>query len=224
MKTALITGSARRLGKEIAQSLIADGWKVIIHYNTTHPSLELQHLAKVVVQADLTKFEELPKLFSHGKIDLLINSASIYEKISFLESTEQDFDNNYNIHVKAPYFLSQMFAKQGGSHIINIVDSYVSKDKTVHFPYLASKKALLGLSQMLSVELAPQVRVNAILPGLVDDVSDNMGDEFKEKRRQQLPQKEFVKSTDIIQAIKSLINSNLTGQNIYVDAGEQFIK
>lgn len=223
MKTAIVTGSAKRLGKEIALGLIADGWQVIIHYHTTHPSLELQHLAKVVVQADLTKTDETQKLFQHGKVDLLVNSASVYEKKKFAESTEADFDANIGIHLKAPYFLSQRFAAQGGSHIINIVDAFTVNDRSIYFPYLLSKKALRDLTCMLAVALAPEVRVNAVMPGAMREYSDNLDDDFKARRKALIPQGDFASSKEVVAAIKFLTDSQLTGQEIFVDAGEHLI-
>jgi pteridine reductase len=218
MKTALVTGSGRRLGKEIAQSLADAGWDVIWHYNTTKPPAGVKS-----VQANLQNIAELPKLFQHGKVDLLINSASIFEQNRFAESTPQQFDDNFNLHVKAPYFLAQSFAKQGGSHIINIVDAFTIRNKASYFPYLLSKKALLNLTRMLAVELGPNIRVNAILPGAMRNFSDNLNDEFKQRRKEQLPQGDFATSEDVIKAIKFLNETNLTGQEIYVDAGEHLI-
>ena len=223
MKTALVTGSAKRLGREIALELASEGWEVIAHHNTTLPDAELRKHAKAIVQADLSDVSQIAKLFSHGKIDLLINNASIYERKSFSASSEKDFDDNINIHLKAPYFLSQKFASQGGSHIINIVDAFTRKNKTAFFPYLLSKKALLDLSRMLAAELAPQVRVNAILPGVIREFTSNLDPEFLAKRKAMLPQGDFASKADIINAIRSLLESNLTGQEIYVDAGEQMI-
>ena len=220
MKTALVTGSAKRLGKEIATSLANNGWKVIWHHNST----PIDVAGAVSVKADLTDFGQLPKLFEHGKVDLLINSASIYERKKFADSTEDDFDRNINLHVKAPYFLSQYFAKQTeNGHIINIVDAFIVKNKTVHFPYLLSKKALWDLTKMLAIELAPNIRVNAILPGAMREYSDNLDPEFKARRKAQIPQGEFATSKEVISAINFLINSELTAQEIYVDAGEHLL-
>ena len=224
MKTALITGSAKRLGREIALSLTNDGWEIIVHHNKTAPDAELVKLAKAVVQADLLNFNELPELFRHGKIDLLVNSASVYEKKSFAASTEQDFDDNINIHLKAPYFLSQLFAKQAtNGHIINIVDAFTKRSKTNFFPYLLSKKALLDLTKMLAAELAPNIRVNAILPGVMREFSTNLDPEFLAKRKALIPQGDFASSADVVKTIKFLNETSLTGQEIYVDAGEQLI-
>ena len=223
MKTALVTGSAKRLGREIALGLIADGWQVIVNYHNSHPDLELQHQAKVVVQADLADIKQHEKLFQHGKIDLLVNSASVYEKKKFMESSEADFDANMDVHVKAPYFLSQRFAAQGGSHIINIVDAFTVNDKSIYFPYLLSKKALRDLSRMLAVALAPDVRVNSIMPGAMREYSDNLDADFKARRKALIPQGDFASSKDVIKAIKFLNESSFTGQEIFVDAGEHLI-
>jgi len=223
VKTALITGGAKRLGRHIALALAANGWDVVAHYNSTQPDAELKKATKTCVQADLMNANELSKLFEHGKIDLLINSASIYEKIAFAESAESDFERNFALHVKAPYFLSQKFSQQGGSHIINIIDAFVVNNKTKFFPYLLSKKSLLELSHMLAVELAPKVRVNAILPGVMREFNSNLDPDFLAQRKKLLPQGDFASANEVVQAINFLADSNLTGQEIYVDSGEHLI-
>lgn len=223
VKRALITGGAKRLGRHIALALAKSGWEVVIHYNSTQPDTELKKVTKAFVQADLMNSNELDSLFKCGKIDLLINSASIYEKIGFIDSKESDFERNFALHVKAPYFLSQKFASQGGSHIINIVDAFVVNHKTKFFPYLLSKKSLLELSRMLAVELAPKVRVNAILPGVMREFNSNLDQDFLAQRRKLLPQGDFASANEVVQAIKFLCESVLTGQEIYVDSGEHLI-
>jgi NAD(P)-dependent dehydrogenase (short-subunit alcohol dehydrogenase family) len=225
MKTALVTGSAKRLGRKIAIDLASDGWNVIIHYHKTKPDAALKKITNIEpVKADLLDFNQLPKLFQHGKVDLLINSASIYEKKKFLNSTEKDFDDNFDIHVKAAYFLSQYFAKQTKKgHIINMVDAFTVSNKSVYFPYLLSKKALLDLSRMLAVELAPNIRVNSIMPGVMKEFTDNLNPAFVKSRKKNLPQGDFASAEDVSRAIKFLNDSSLTGQEIYVDSGEHLL-
>lgn len=234
-RNALITGASKRLGREIAIALANKGWNIAIHHNTSPPDEVLAELEKTgvkvtSVKADLLNSKEFRKIIPEaakklGEITLLINSASIFEKIKFMETDENTFDSNFDIHVKAPFFLSQDFAIQchSGGQIINIIDSNSIRNKTLHFAYLLSKKSLRNLSHMLSYELGPKIRVNSILPGPLMEYPGNDGSEYLDKRKNSLPLKEFATSKEVISALLYLVDSTLTGQEIFVDGGEQLL-
>ena len=160
-----------------------------------------------------------------GEITLLVNSASIFEKCKFTETEEDIFDRHMNINFKAPFFLSQDFAKQctNNGHIVNICDTFTNKRKTSYFAYLLSKKVFRSFSKMAAAELAPKIRVNAVLPGAVEEYSENVDPQFLEKRINELPMKKLVKVDEIIKAILQLEESNLTGQELFLDGGEQLL-
>jgi pteridine reductase len=234
-KNAIVTGAAKRLGRDIALELAKNGWNIAVHYNTTEPKDVLKEIAAlgvkaVAVKGDLLNFDEVSKLIAKaakqlGEITLLVNNASIFEKIKFMESDENVFDSHMDIHVKAPFFLAQEFHLQchSGGQIINIVDSFVCRNKSTYFTYLLAKKALRDLSKMLAVELAPAVRVNAVLPGAIEEYRSNFDQDFINRRLGNLPMKKLVTSKDVTNAIMFLTNSNLTGQEIFVDSGEQLL-
>lgn len=233
-KNAIITGGARRLGGEISLALAQNGWNVAIHHNTTSPAKLLSDISNLGVkavglQADLLNHEEVSKLVSRaakelGEITLLVNSASIFEHIRFRESDENAYDAHMDIHVKAPFFLSQEFAFQcHQGQIINIIDSSVTSNDGGHFAYFLAKKSLRELTHMLAKDLAPSIQVNAVFPGAVEEFSNNVSQEFLSQRMNKLPMKKLATAKDITDAVVLLANSSLTGQEVFVDGGEHLI-
>jgi len=226
LKNALVTGAASRLGAEIAVALAEDGWNVAVHHNNSNPDKVLARINKTGVKttalkADLLDINQVSKLIQRaakelGEITLLVNSASIFEHIKFMESDENAYDSHMDIHVKAPFFLSQEFALQcHKGQIINIIDSAIQKNNGGHFVYFLSKHALRDLSQMLAKKLAPNIQVNAVLPGIVEEFATNVSPRLKESS--------LVSAKQLTGAIISLANSDLTGQEIFVDNGKKLI-
>jgi NAD(P)-dependent dehydrogenase (short-subunit alcohol dehydrogenase family) len=233
-KNALVTGAARRIGRDIALALANNGWNVAVHHNSTSADEVTNEIKKlgvkaIAIKADLDNPGDTKKLIAKakaelGEINLLVNNASIFEKVSFKDTSEDVFDRHMNIHLKAPFFLAQEFATQtSNGQIINIVDSKVTKNRTAYFAYLLSKKSLADLTRMLAVELAPNIRVNAILPGLTE-LSDEVDQEYINKRVSQLPLQRKVATSEITDALLYLANSGAhTGQSLYLDSGENLL-
>ncbi|RMD46745.1 MAG: SDR family NAD(P)-dependent oxidoreductase, partial [Aquificota bacterium] len=180
-KNALITGAGKRIGKEIAKNLIKEGANVILHYRSSKEGIEeLEKIAlskgvKVLpIKADLTKMEDLNFLIKESllffkKIDILINNASVFYPTPLDEVREEDLDLFYQIHVKAPFFLSKeigkvMYENKEG-RIINISDYSALRPYKDYTPYIISKGAMLTMTRAFAKEFAPYVLVNAILPG-----------------------------------------------------------
>ncbi len=190
-KNALITGSAKRIGKVIALNLAKEGANVIIHYNSSEEeALKVKEEAKsygvkaFTVKANLERIDEVMYLSKKslellGSIDILINNASLYYPVPLKEITEKDVDRFYNIHVKAPLFLSKelgfLMYKKGNGRIINIADYSAIRPYPNYTAYTISKGAMLTLTRALAKEFAPYVLVNAVLPGPIvppDDLED----------------------------------------------------
>jgi len=180
-KNALVTGAGKRIGKEIAKNLIEEGANVVLHYHSSKEGIEeLERLAfskgvKVLpIKADFTVMKDIEFLIKETvlffkKIDILINNASIYYPIPLDKATEEDLDLFYNIHVKAPFFLSRelgkiMYQNREG-RIINISDYSALRPYKDFTPYSISKGAMLTMTKAFAKEFAPYVLVNAILPG-----------------------------------------------------------
>lgn len=235
-RTVLITGSAKRVGREIALDLAKQGYNLALHYHNSKQDglllleevLQFKIKAKLY-QADLRVVSECTNLVAEVKsdftdFDVLINSASVFERRDFLEVDEEFLDENIKMHFYAPFFLSQSFAKNcNKGDVINITDTKINTNIPAFFSYLASKKALSSFSEMLALRLAPDIRVNEICPGTVlpdkgfeekgfADVNDN------------LPSKKNSSPKDICETIKLLLTTEcFYGQKFYIDGGEHLL-
>lgn len=231
--TALITGSAKRLGREIAFELAELNYNIAIHYNTSYQKaqelLQLFEKQKVqcsLYQANLENISEIENLIHQVKnefpdFNLLVNSASVFQRINLLNTDETIFNSNFNINFKAPFFLIKEFAVQcKNGHIINMVDSKIAHNDINYIAYTLSKKALGELTTISAKELAPNIRVNGIAPGYIlppDTESQN----YLIKRPEKILLKRKGDPKEIRKTIRFLIeNEFLTGQIIYVDGGD----
>jgi NAD(P)-dependent dehydrogenase (short-subunit alcohol dehydrogenase family) len=181
IRTALISGAARRIGKRMAMDLAAQGWSVAIHYNSSRD--EAQAVASeiaqaggraAIVQGDLSSPAAPQKIIQAaveelGPLTCLINNASRFEPDEADTVTIDDWDSHLDTNLRAPVFLSQAFAAQlpdgEQGNIINIIDQRVWKLNPTFFSYTASKSALWTVTRTLAQSLAPRIRVNAIGPG-----------------------------------------------------------
>jgi NAD(P)-dependent dehydrogenase (short-subunit alcohol dehydrogenase family) len=234
-QTALITGAAKRIGKALSLHLAAQGWNVAIHYNSSdQEAITLQEELKSlytnqqfeIFQADLLNTQKVEKLVpqviqSMHSIDLLINNASIFDKCSFAETNTELFDRNMNINFRAPFILTREFIKHCGKGIIiNMVDTKITNNKSNYASYTLSKKVLWEMTKMTALEVGPQIRVNAIAPGLTLAPQEKPED-YLWKMSGNVPLKRpgglqpVLKSLDYI-----LENDYLTGQLLFCDGGE----
>ncbi|MGD8326038.1 MAG: SDR family oxidoreductase [Sphingomonadales bacterium] len=233
----LITGAGRRIGRHLALRLAEQGWSIAVHHNHAH-----EEAVKVVediksmggkaaaIQADLAQDLSTTALISAatatlgGPMTALINNASIFEHDSFETVTKSSWDRHLNINLRAPFFLSQSFAKalpkdQQGT-IINIIDQRVWKLTPDYMSYTISKSALWTLTQTMAQALAPRIRVNAIGPGPVLK-SIHQDEETFEKQSAALPMRQAATPDDVVQAATYLLDaSSVTGQMIAVDGGQ----
>ncbi len=231
--TVLVTGGGKRIGKAIAIDLASQGYSIALHHHTSHTEAQkVQSQIKAfgvqceIFSCDLSDEFQTSRLMKHvhrkfPKLNLLINSASIFEKSSLLKGNLELFNRHLAVNLKAPLILSRDFARicQKGQ-IINILDTNVVKNKTSHAAYLLTKKALLELTYMSAVELAPRIRVNGIAPGLILPPV-NEKNNYLDRLAKNIPLQKKGDPKYIAQSVRFLIdNSYLTGQIIYVDGGE----
>ena len=231
--TAIVTGSAHRIGRAIALALARDGYNIIIHYNKSiHAAKEVEHtITKMgrkcqLISCDFSNMKQV-SLFIHRAFeffpdcDLLINNASIFERGRLMDTDEDMLDRHLNINLKTPLLLTQEFAKCTSSgHVINILDTKISRVLIEYFAYTLSKKALADFTKMASKELAPAIRVNGVCPGLILPPPGE-DDEYLEKLSKNIPLERRGNPEQVISAIQFLVkNPYVTGQFIYVDGGE----
>ncbi len=234
-QTALVTGASKRIGKAIAEYLAQIGWNVIIHFNSSEkPAKQLVETLSSkflnqkfgMAKANLTNINEVielvPKVVSEfGKFNLLINNASVFNEGYLNETSLEIFDSQLNVNLKAPFFLIRDFAnycKQG--NIINIVDTRITSNKSNFAVYSLSKKALWELTKMAALEFAPEIRVNAIAPGVTLPPAGE-DKNYLNKLAQNIPMKKPGGVEPILKSINYILENNyLTGQLLFADGGE----
>jgi len=239
-KTALITGGAKRLGKDISISLASIGCDLFINYNSSTSSdldaLELE-LKKYDIElnfykADISDASEVEKMFKDfsnrfGSLDILVNNAAIFRYIDFFDISEKDIDEFLGINLKGTLFCSKEAAKlmkredsNTYPQIVNIASLGGILNWTGFIPYGISKAGVIKLTELLSLRLAPDILVNAIAPGTIYIENDkNPLINFKEVDK--YPLNKFGKSEDITSLISFLVNENkfITGHTFVVDGG-----
>ncbi|MFO7936066.1 MAG: SDR family oxidoreductase [Kiritimatiellia bacterium] len=233
-KTALVTGSAARIGRSIAVKLAEEGADVIVHCNhslkeagETAGMIRNKGCRSAVIRFDLSRIEEVASFFSEareaagGNIDILINNASIFEKGHPDTLTADEFYRNMNIHALAPLQLCQCLASQKtGGDIINMLDTRILECDNEHAAYHLSKRTLFSLTRMLAKEFAPEIRVNGIAPGLVLP-PPGRDDSYLRERAHRLPLNRHGTAADVSDAVTYLLKSSfVTGQVIYIDGGK----
>ncbi|MBN1821405.1 MAG: SDR family NAD(P)-dependent oxidoreductase [Prolixibacteraceae bacterium] len=237
--TALITGASKRIGKSLAEHLAAGGWNVIIHFNSSEkPAGELLSLLKKQypeqkfesIKANLVNSVEVENLIrivlnDFGNFNLLINNASVFKSGYIFETGSELWDSQLSVNLKAPFILMRDFKNYvGRGNIINFVDTRITTNKSDFAAYSVSKKALWELTKMAALEFAPDIRVNAIAPG-VTLAPEDKDENYLNKLAEQIPMRKpggmepILKSLDFI-----LDNDHLTGQLLFADGGENLGK
>ncbi|MEI7411851.1 dihydromonapterin reductase [Pectobacterium aroidearum] len=227
----LITGGARRIGLALARSFLAQSIPVIISYRTPYPELEaLQQDGAVCLAADFSTTENIYAFAEQiqsltPRLRAIIHNASRWEPESATIPPEQTLADMLQIHVYTPYLLNQLLEPclrgQGtaGADIIHLTDYVVEKGSDKHIAYAASKAALDNMTRSFARKLAPEVKVNAIAPGLI-----LFNEQDDEAYRQQALDKSLMKiapgEEEIVQLVAYLLNSRyVTGKTLGVDGG-----
>ena len=238
MKTyALITGGSDRIGKAVAIHLAKQGYHLVLHYNSAKEKAEnlqmhIESTYKVKVellQINFLKENDFDRIFEDFKrksitIEVLVNCASDFIPSSFNEQGSELFDKEMTINLKIPYLLTKAFARIfGKGNIINFVDTKVAKNKTVHLDYILSKKLLKDFTKISAVELAPNIRVNAIAPGLILP-PEGKDESYLLNLAKDIPLKTVGNLDEILKAFQFILDSYfLTGQILYIDGGEHLV-
>ena len=180
---AVVTGGAVRVGRAISLALAHAGCDLLIHYGrSAGPAVETASAAAAhgvtarTFGADLSRHEEATAIIpaaieAFGRVDILVNSAAVFEEGGLAETSFAQWEREMAINLRAPFFLSQAFARQlpagEPGQIVNIVDARVLRAGSDHLAYRLTKAALVTLTQALALELAPHVRVNAVALGAI---------------------------------------------------------
>ena len=235
-KVALVTGSAKRIGRAVANALADRGVHQAVHYRTSKPEAdEAVELFRVLgveaesFQADLSQVKEVEALASEvlkrfGRLDILVNNASVFFPSPLGEVTDHQWDTLINTNLKGPFFLAQkvglaMKAAVGGT-IINIGDWAAERPYTGYLPYCISKAGVVAMTKGLAKALAPEVRVNCINPGPVM-LPEDLSEAEKEEVMRKIPLQRTGSPADIANAVVFLCEGTdfMTGAVITVDGG-----
>jgi len=237
LKTALVTGGAKRVGAVIAQTLHQAGYNVIIHCRLSRQAAD--DLSQVlnseradsakVIQGDLNNETIYNNLIEQAfqcwnRLDVLINNASSFYPTPIGSITQDDWNNLINSNMKAPLFLAQAAApylKQTQGSIVNMIDVHAQRPMKEHPVYCAAKAGLAMLTMSLAKELGPEVRVNGVAPGAILWPANNMTEHTKNLILERTALKRPGQPIDIAKTILFLIKDAdyITGQIIAVDGG-----
>ncbi len=237
-RVVLITGG-RRIGATVAVELARLGADIALCYHRSKPEADgtveavrgLNRRA-VAIQADVSKAEECRDLVARaagemGRLDVLINMASVYAAKPYDELTEADWNANMNVDARAAFLCTRAAAPfmraQGGGRIINFSDwlawSHRPRYKG-YLPYYVAKSTVIGLTEALALELADdRILVNAIAPGPILPPPDLADEEFKAVEKA-TPLGEWGGGGEIAKVVVALITSDfMTGEVVRVDGG-----
>lgn len=234
-KTILITGAARRVGKIFALACGRAGANVIIHHgHSPDEAIALQdEIASLgtsawVLPCDLSLPDSVSQLISQANqlspLYALVNSASIFENLSFQETSLEDWEKHFAINLTAPFLLSQAFAKhttQG--RIVNILDWRALRPGTDHFPYTITKSALASMTKSLAIALAPNITVNGLALGAILPPADKPS--TNDKIIENVPAKRWAEPKEVEDALVFLLTcpTYITGEIIHLDGGRHLV-
>jgi pteridine reductase len=232
-QVALVTGSAKRLGRAIALHLAQQGASVVVHFHRSGAEAErvVAEITKLgrratCLRADLAKKSAIDQLFADvnnefGRLDILVNNASNFLHTEFETTSEESWDASLDVNLKAPFFCAQAAApllKRNRGVIISLADVGGLLGWTGYIPHCVSKAGILMLTRALAKELAPEVRVNAIALGTISmpgDLPDLESDYIK-----RAPLRRTGTMADVTDAVSFLVNSPfITGQVLVLDGG-----
>ncbi|WP_301075688.1 SDR family oxidoreductase [Sphingomonas sp.] len=234
-RTVLVTGGGRRLGAAMCRACAASGWRVVVHHGASGEDAAAlaAEIGGMTVSGDLSDTAQLGELFDRavtaagGPIAALVNSASRFE-----EDRPEAIDPRlaaelYAVNCTAPTLLAAALAAQPGladGAVVNLLDQKLANPNPDFFSYSLTKYALAGATEMMAMAFAPRIRVNAVAPGLTLPSGDQTPEEFDQVARENLLQRP-VGAGQVAAAVAWLLDApSITGQTVYVDSGQRFVK
>ncbi len=234
---ALITGAAKRIGAQIARRLHASGYDLALHYRNSDAEVrslvdELEASRSggtIALQSDLAEFDRLPELIAktvgrYGRLDALVNNASSFRPTPIGTATPADWDDLFAANARAPFFLAQAATphlKATRGAIVNLVDIYAERPLRGHAVYCMAKAALAMATKSLALELAPEIRVNAVAPGAILWPEGGADDAKQQALLARTPLARVGTPEEIAEAVRWLLQDAryTTGQILRVDGG-----
>jgi NAD(P)-dependent dehydrogenase (short-subunit alcohol dehydrogenase family) len=238
-RTALVTGAGVRLGRAFALGIARAGANVAIHYNQsaeqaekTAESVQEQGVQATIVQGDLAIAEQAERLLARtaqslGTVDLLVNSAAIFEPATAHETTLDVWQRHIDINLRAPVFLTRGLALaldgQPGA-VVNLLDWRALRPGREHFAYSIAKAGLAAATQAMARAYAPNLRVNGLALGAILP-PPGAGDERDDRIIQNVPQKRWGTVDEAVQALLFLLGGPqyITGELLHLDGGRHLV-
>ncbi len=230
LRTVLVTGGARRIGRGIALHLARQGFRVAIHYNSSEA--EARAVAEEcggaeLFQANLESVGSIEAMFAEvdrrlGGLYALVNNAARFTRFDPLDITERDWDFIHSVNLKAVFFCCQQAARlmlrSGAGRIVNISSLGGIRPWADHAHYCASKAGVIHLTRALAKAWAPTITVNSVAPGVIP-----FGplDEESEAMVRLTPAGKAGTAEDIASAVSYFLNATdyVTGQILAIDGG-----
>ncbi|MCE2488354.1 MAG: SDR family oxidoreductase [Anaerolineae bacterium] len=238
-QVALVTGGAKRVGEAIALELAACGADVLLHYHSsarasveaTLNAIRARGVRAAAQQADLGDAAGVESLFAglerhFGRLDILVNSAALFQQRRLQEVSLEDWERVMAVNLRAPFLCTQAAARRmqtqrpPGGVIINILDRGVDGPWQAYAHHGVSKAALWALTQVSALELAPAIRVNAVVPGPVLPPAGMSGERWQAVTAA-TPLGRGGSARDVAQAVCFLACAEyVSGEAIRVNGGE----
>ena len=236
-KKVVITGSAKRIGRELALASAKAGASVIIHHNQSQKEAEqtANDISKLggkaeIIHADFSEPQKAREIFNevfqeNKNVFALVNNAAIFKPIKFANTSLDDWRNHMDINLTMPFLLCQSFASSIGkqkARIINILDWRALRPGYDHFPYTISKSALASLTQTLALSLAPNIQVNGIALGAILPPVDGAEEKGIISK---VPAGRWARKAELSDAYLFLLQGPeyITGEIIHLDGGRHLV-
>ncbi|MCL2353807.1 MAG: 3-oxoacyl-[acyl-carrier-protein] reductase [Defluviitaleaceae bacterium] len=236
MKTAIITGGAKGIGRAIALKFAKEGVNIVVNYFSTEPAaliseIEALGVEAIGVKADVSKFDEAKALVDacmerFGRVDYLVNNAGITKDGLIMMMKEADFDAVIDTNLKGTFntmrHASPIMLKQKSGAIVNIASIAAFLCNAGQANYTASKAGVIGMTKSVARELGSRgITVNAVAPGFIEtDMTDDLSDKIKEYVLQNVALKRFGKAHEVAELVYFVANCGyMTGETVTLDGG-----
>ena len=234
-KAALVTGGARRIGREIALALAAAGADVAITYLDSEPEarqtcedIRRQGVRALALACDVRQEKSVRNVVrkvtqEFGGLDVLVNNAAIYETVEFEKITARQWDEMFAVNARGPFLVSQAALKplrQRQGRIIHLGSLGGLRPWATHAHYCASKAALTMLTQVMAKALAPEIAVNCVAPGMID-LKDGRDAALLRKIAGKTPMRRNGSAEEVVRGVLFFATAPrfITGQVLAVDGG-----
>jgi pteridine reductase len=233
-RTALVTGGARRIGRALSLGLAEAGFDVVVNYHESEGEardvvrkIEAMGQRAIAVQGDMSASADVAALADRlrsefGRLDLLVNNASIFQPRKLLEVEEAEWDRVMAVNLKAPFLVLKATAdllEEASGNVVNLVDLSAMQPWTDYAHHAVSKAGLLHLTRVMARAMAPRVRVNAIAPGSVLPPED-AGPSYRERSKEKAALGTLGTPEDVVRTVLFLHRSPfITGEVVVVDGG-----